>query len=141
MNRSPFNSKLNAIADDMGVSLYQRFSAQDAGLFLRCSVPVIESLVREKRIEFLELPDGQIEFFGFQLLEYLLGCVSGGVPTTRSSNPDRIVRIKEVLVLTGLSRTTLWRLEKKGQFPARLPLSPGSVGWRMHEVEEWVNNR
>jgi predicted DNA-binding transcriptional regulator AlpA len=43
--------------------------------------------------------------------------------------------------MTGLSRTSIWRLERKGEFPARVSLTAGSVGWRMSEVEEWVNNR
>lgn len=142
MSEHPFNNKLNEIADNMGIALYQRFSVQEAGLFLRCSESAIADLVSQGKIKFLELPEGQVEFFGFQLLEYLLGCVTGGVaPIPTSTNPDKIIRIKEVLALTGLSRTTLWRLEKKGQFPARLPLSAGSVGWRMREVQKWADSK
>ena len=138
----PFNNKLNEIADNMGIAMYQRFSMQEAALFLRCSILVVEAIVGEQKIQYLELPDKNIEFFGFQLLEYLLGCVSGGeAPTPKSSNPAKIIRTKEVLELSGLSRTTLWRLEKKGQFPARLALSAGSVGWRLVDVEQWINSR
>ena len=32
---------------------------------------------------------------------------------------ERILRQSEVLAITGLGRTTLWRLEKRGEFPAR----------------------
>ncbi len=28
-----------------------------------------------------------------------------------------------------LSRTTLWRLERDGQFPQRIQVSPGRIGW------------
>ena len=61
---------------------------------------------------------------------FLLGSVSGvEVPTPKSNYPDKIIRIKEVLEMSGLSRTTLWRMERKDEFPKRLPLSAGSVGW------------
>jgi predicted DNA-binding transcriptional regulator AlpA len=102
----------------------------------------LEKLAKSNQIRYVELPDGQTEFFGFQLLEYLLGCMSGGeTPTPKSTNPDKIIRTKEVIEMTGLSRTTLWRLEKKGEFPKRLPLSAGSVGWRYSEVEKWIDTR
>jgi len=142
MTDHPFNNKLNEIADNMGIAMYQRFSMQEAALFLRCSITVVDSIVGEQKIQYLDLPDDEVEFFGFQLLEYLLGCVTGGdAPTPKSTNPDKIIRVKEVLELTGLSRTTLWRLEKKGRFPARLPLSAGSVGWRNSEINDWVASR
>ena len=141
-SKHPFNDKLNLVADNMGIAMYQRFTMQEGALFLRCGIPSLEELAKNNKIRFFELPDGQIEFFGFQLLEYLLGCVSGGeVPTPKSNNPDKIIRIKEVLEMSGLSRTTLWRMERKGEFPKRLPLSAGSVGWRYSEIEEWVNSR
>ena len=59
-------------------------------------------------------------------------------------NQDRIIRANEVVSLTGLSRSTLWRLERmegEGNFPARRKLSPGAVGWLLSEVLEWLNNR
>ncbi len=138
----PFSNKLNEIADNMGIAMYQRFSLHEGALFLRCSGSTVSNIVADQKIQYIELPDGEVEFFGFQLLEYLLGCVTGGdAPTPKSTNPDKIIRVKEVLDLTGLSRTTLWRLEKKGQFPTRLPLTAGSVGWRLREVQAWIEKK
>lgn len=54
---------------------------------------------------------------------------------------DRILRKAEVLFFTGLSHTTLWRLEQEGQFPRRVLLSKGAVGWRASEVEAWIAER
>lgn len=54
---------------------------------------------------------------------------------------DRIVREPERARITGLSRTTAWLLEKRGEFPARLTLTPGAVGWRLSELLEWVEAR
>jgi predicted DNA-binding transcriptional regulator AlpA len=52
-----------------------------------------------------------------------------------------MLRISDVTRLTGLSRTTLWRLERQGQFPTRVRLGLNSVGWRDEEVEHWVETR
>ena len=53
----------------------------------------------------------------------------------------RILRADEVVAKTGLSLTTLRRLEGKGRFPKRVPLSCRAVGWRESEVLDWVNAR
>src|SRR5262245_23762515 len=55
--------------------------------------------------------------------------------------PDRFLRSHEVVARTGVSRTTIWRLERSGNFPARRRLSPNTVGWRESEVEEWIASR
>jgi prophage regulatory protein len=51
---------------------------------------------------------------------------------------DRILREREVRTMTGLSRTTRWRLERAGQFPRKRQLSPGAVGWLESEVVDWL---
>jgi len=53
----------------------------------------------------------------------------------------RIVRLPVVMDMTGLSRTTIWRLERDGQFPKRRRLSANSVGWIMQSVQEWIAER
>ncbi len=55
-----------------------------------------------------------------------------------------ILRQKDVCDLTGLSKTTLWRRVRAGEFPAALRLGgPDSraVGWRRSEVEAWLRDR
>jgi prophage regulatory protein len=52
-----------------------------------------------------------------------------------------VLRRRQLLQLIGLSYTTQWRLEKNGDFPARIRLGRGAVGWRLEEVEEWLNGR
>lgn len=54
---------------------------------------------------------------------------------------ERILRQSEVLAITGLGRTTLWRLEKRGEFPARRRITGNIVGWLASEVEEWIASR
>jgi predicted DNA-binding transcriptional regulator AlpA len=53
----------------------------------------------------------------------------------------KILRTPEVVSLTGLSRVTLWRLERKRQFPARLRLTENSVGWNERDILRWVESR
>lgn len=52
-----------------------------------------------------------------------------------------VFRTADVIRLTGLSRTSLWRLERRGDFPARRQLSPNAVGWLADEVMNWIRSR
>jgi prophage regulatory protein len=54
---------------------------------------------------------------------------------------DKVLRRKQLLEVIGLSNTTQWRLEKSGDFPARIKLGKGSVGWHLDEVETWLKGR
>lgn len=145
MNK-PFTPNLCELADSMGISLYQRFTPTEASLFLRCPLAEITKLQANHQIEFIQLTEKQTEFFGFQLLNHLLGNIQVTASVNNSSNrqsntsppPDKIIRSKEVQALTGLSRTTIWRLEREGKFPARVPLSTSNVGWRLSDIQEWI---
>ncbi len=56
---------------------------------------------------------------------------------------DRIVRLEEVVRITGRSRVSIWRDEKALRFPRRIRIGPegGSVGWKLSEVMQWLNTR
>lgn len=51
------------------------------------------------------------------------------------------MRCSDVVEATGLSRSTLWRLERAGNFPKRRRLSPGRVAWRSEEIDAWRDAR
>ena len=53
----------------------------------------------------------------------------------------KILSPKEVVTLTGLSKVTLWRLEKSGKFPKRVNLTACRVGWVESEINEWISGR
>ncbi len=61
------------------------------------------------------------------------------------SNPtpirDRFIREPECHVISGLSRTTRWRLERDGLFPKRRQISPNTIGWLQSELAEWLKQR
>ena len=48
---------------------------------------------------------------------------------------------KQVVELCGISRQTVWRLQKSGDFPAALQLSKRRVGYVRHQVEEWLASK
>lgn len=54
---------------------------------------------------------------------------------------DRYIREEECFRLSGLSRTTRWRLERKDKFPRRRQLSDNAVGWLLSEVLAWRATR
>ena len=54
---------------------------------------------------------------------------------------DRFVRQPEVQRTTGLSRTTIWRLERTGKFPKRRRISSNSIAWLESEIVTWMAER
>jgi prophage regulatory protein len=81
--------------------------------------------------------------------------VDGGVPETSKSTatssdagrvrlerlqalPLKFLRFHAVRDRTGLSRSTIWRLERRGEFPRHRRISANAVAWLEDEVNEWV---
>ena len=54
---------------------------------------------------------------------------------------DRVLPWSQVKVITGLSRTTIWRLQKTGDFPASVQVSPNRVGWWQSQLLQWKLTR
>ena len=54
---------------------------------------------------------------------------------------ERFIREPEVHRITGLSRTTRWRLEQVGRFPRKRKLSDNAVGWLATEIAAWMAER
>lgn len=54
---------------------------------------------------------------------------------------ERVMRIPEVVAVTGLSRTTLWRLERAEKFPKRVQLSTHAVGYYASAITAWLESR
>jgi prophage regulatory protein len=53
----------------------------------------------------------------------------------------RAIRITEVLRLTGLSRSQIYRMEAASNFPRRVALTARTTAWLSHEVEGWLADR
>ena len=53
----------------------------------------------------------------------------------------RLISFREVAQRVGLSRSSIWRMERAGQFPNRRRLSVNRVAWWEPEIDEWLRNR
>lgn len=53
----------------------------------------------------------------------------------------RYLRIKQVAELVGLSRPTIYNMEKAGTFPKKTPLGRRAVAWRESEITAWMESR
>jgi prophage regulatory protein len=60
-----------------------------------------------------------------------------------SINGERLLRLPAVLAMTGLGRSTLYRLIQQGKFPKPIhPLGhPRLAAWRLSDVQAWINAR
>lgn len=54
---------------------------------------------------------------------------------------QKILKLSDVKLITGLSGSTIYRLVSQGGFPKQIKLSTRSSGWIDHEVEQWLTQR
>jgi prophage regulatory protein len=52
-----------------------------------------------------------------------------------------IARIDAVVKMTGLSKSSVWRKVKAGEFPSPIKLGPQARGWPQNEILAWVQAR
>lgn len=52
-----------------------------------------------------------------------------------------VARLPEVEQVSGLSRSSIYRLESTGDFPKRVKLGQRAVGWPREAVHKWCANR
>lgn len=53
----------------------------------------------------------------------------------------RIMRMSEVLKVTGYSRASIYAQMRAGQFPKNVKLGKRAVGWSSLEVQGWVEEK
>lgn len=53
---------------------------------------------------------------------------------------DRIIREKEAALITGLGRTTRWKMEREGHFPVRVKLTATAYGWKLSDITAWIDS-
>jgi prophage regulatory protein len=54
-------------------------------------------------------------------------------------NPDRLIRLRDVAFLVGMSRATIYRKIKLGEFPRPVGVGGQSVRWRESVLAEWMS--
>jgi prophage regulatory protein len=58
-----------------------------------------------------------------------------------ATTPASFLRLNEVIRLTGLARSTVYRLMAANSFPAPCRLGARAVGWRNTDVAQWSATR
>lgn len=53
----------------------------------------------------------------------------------------RVIKLKDVINTTGLSRSSIYAYMAKGEFPKPIQLGPRAVAWVEEEVQEWLTNK
>ena len=63
--------------------------------------------------------------------------------TIRHNQTTRLIRIREVMNLVGLSKSHIYYLAAQGNCPKSIPLVPGgtSVAWIETEIEDFINQQ
>jgi prophage regulatory protein len=65
--------------------------------------------------------------------------VDAAVPANDAT--ELLLRIGSVVRVTGLGRSTIYRLVAHDLFPSPVRLTKKAVGWRRVDVERWTNAR
>jgi prophage regulatory protein len=50
----------------------------------------------------------------------------------------KLLRLPQVMEMTGLRKTKIYELHAEGAFPRRVRITAGSVGWVEAEVQAWL---
>ncbi|EFP94918.1 helix-turn-helix transcriptional regulator [Vibrio caribbeanicus] len=51
----------------------------------------------------------------------------------------KVIRLPEVIDMTGLSRSTIYLRMSKGTFPRSISLGQRAVGWLKADIEKWLD--
>ena len=64
---------------------------------------------------------------------------NGLAPLAQLIDPDSwLIDVKDVCRVCALSRTTVWRKVKAGEFPKPIELGPTRRAWRVGAVKAWL---
>jgi prophage regulatory protein len=103
------------------------------------------SFIERRRFEIARNPTREASVRGTRFIALRLPLrVSAMHPSTTPQPPvsgsDRdpiFARIATVVRVTGLGRTTIYRLMAENKFPAQVRISRRIVGWRWEDLERW----
>jgi prophage regulatory protein len=72
-----------------------------------------------------------------QLVQWRLFQLQGVVIMIQS----QILRINQVIEISGLSRSSIYRLVHIGLFPKPIKIGISAVGWVAAEIDQWIADR
>lgn len=53
----------------------------------------------------------------------------------------KFIKLNDVVKVTSLSKSTIYRLVAENDFPRQVPLGGKSVAWVESEIEEWMKEK
>ena len=54
---------------------------------------------------------------------------------------DRLLRRRQVEEVTGMSRSSIYRLMQDGEFPRPVRVGPAAVRWKASDLTAWLESR
>lgn len=57
------------------------------------------------------------------------------------SEPERFMRLPEVMAICGLPMSTVYDGVRRGDFPKPVPLTGKNVAWLASEIRHWMQSR
>lgn len=54
---------------------------------------------------------------------------------------ERLLRHRQVEEITGMSRTSIYKMMQDGTFPRAVRIGPSAVRWRASDIAAWVDSR
>ena len=54
---------------------------------------------------------------------------------------DKLLRRRQVEEVTGLSRSSIYRLMRNGEFPVPVRVGPAAVRWKASDISAWLESR
>jgi prophage regulatory protein len=76
-----------------------------------------------------------------ELKQEFIGDVPEQDGTSGTTAVLNVLRLPAVCRMTGLRRSTIYRMQASGQFPQRVKIGARAVGWIEREVQEWLARR
>lgn len=56
------------------------------------------------------------------------------------AQPKRLIRMPQVMDMTGMGKSTIYAKIREGEFPRPLKISNRHVAWDAYEITTWIEN-
>ena len=57
------------------------------------------------------------------------------------SQANRLLRLKQVVLKVGLSRSQIYKLIAKGSFPEQIKIGPKISAWSERTIDQWISRQ
>jgi prophage regulatory protein len=65
----------------------------------------------------------------------------GQPPSGVTPQPERLIRLDEVIHITGLRKTSIYAAMNAGEFPKSIKITSRASAWSLSAVNRWVSSR